>query len=399
MRQKGQSTIEYAIIATLVILGIITLGPYVFRSVNAHFKLWEDAAHDAADDHLVDPHNIPKVDPNCTCTWNGSSCGVSGCKPNERLLTKVCTPLGCDAGYTCIPDNACCSVPRRTECYGPANPITNPAASIPSGYHLPCAYGDRIFQFDCGPNIGQQVCQLDNITTDGDRNCAAVCDLSGVPLDHHGNPVAYACPGSGNRLNQDMPVTLVDVCPLDSSGMCNYACNPGTTRSGTTCVSCGNGIIDPGEDCTWCVDAGFGLPHKVEVDCNSWGYAKYWSDHIPGATSIVSIDRMITWYSSSKKCGNACGSGTCTGPTFFLGCNVGFDNTTNPTQIWCNHGIRARFEVTYMGCPPPPPPPPPAAVCGNRTCEFWLAESCDTCVDDCGMCWSGGEGTPSDGAP
>ena len=34
--------IEYSLIAVLVILGIVIMGPYVLRSVGAHFKLWDD---------------------------------------------------------------------------------------------------------------------------------------------------------------------------------------------------------------------------------------------------------------------------------------------------------------------------------------------------------------------
>jgi hypothetical protein len=38
MNKRGQSIIEYALIAVLVILGIYFMGPYVLRSVGAHFK-------------------------------------------------------------------------------------------------------------------------------------------------------------------------------------------------------------------------------------------------------------------------------------------------------------------------------------------------------------------------
>jgi Flp pilus assembly pilin Flp len=44
----GQSVIiEYASIAILIILGILVIGPYVVRSVNAYFKTAEEQAHES----------------------------------------------------------------------------------------------------------------------------------------------------------------------------------------------------------------------------------------------------------------------------------------------------------------------------------------------------------------
>lgn len=41
----GQSVLEYSAIAMLVIVGILAMGPYVVRSVNAYFKSAEEQAH------------------------------------------------------------------------------------------------------------------------------------------------------------------------------------------------------------------------------------------------------------------------------------------------------------------------------------------------------------------
>ena len=52
LRKKGQSFIEYSIIAVLVILGVVVMGPYVLRSINAHFKMWDDQVQDSHNERL-----------------------------------------------------------------------------------------------------------------------------------------------------------------------------------------------------------------------------------------------------------------------------------------------------------------------------------------------------------
>ncbi len=45
--RHGQSLIEYSLIVLLVILGIVVMGPYVLRSINAHFKIWDEEIQDS----------------------------------------------------------------------------------------------------------------------------------------------------------------------------------------------------------------------------------------------------------------------------------------------------------------------------------------------------------------
>ena len=62
--------IEYIFIAILVILGIVIMGPYVLRSVNAHFKLWDESVQDSSTENLTQApaSDVPKINTNCTCT-------------------------------------------------------------------------------------------------------------------------------------------------------------------------------------------------------------------------------------------------------------------------------------------------------------------------------------------
>ena len=52
--KKGQSIVEYSTIIIVVMLGIIVMGPYVIRSVNANLKMWEDAVNDSVSDEPVE---------------------------------------------------------------------------------------------------------------------------------------------------------------------------------------------------------------------------------------------------------------------------------------------------------------------------------------------------------
>ncbi|MCX5681549.1 MAG: hypothetical protein NT079_04645 [Candidatus Omnitrophica bacterium] len=43
----AQSTLEFMMIIILVIAGVVVMGPYVIRSVNAYMRSWEIAADQA----------------------------------------------------------------------------------------------------------------------------------------------------------------------------------------------------------------------------------------------------------------------------------------------------------------------------------------------------------------
>lgn len=51
--RRGQHTLEYMILLTLIMAGIIIGGPYVIRSWNAQIKGWEDSVVDSMTDPLT----------------------------------------------------------------------------------------------------------------------------------------------------------------------------------------------------------------------------------------------------------------------------------------------------------------------------------------------------------
>lgn len=52
LSQKAQHTLEYMVLLTLIMAGIIIGGPYVIRSWNAQMKGWEDSVVDSMTDPL-----------------------------------------------------------------------------------------------------------------------------------------------------------------------------------------------------------------------------------------------------------------------------------------------------------------------------------------------------------
>lgn len=213
--RKGQSTIELAMIVILVVFGIIVAGPYVLRSVNAHFKMWDDAVQDSQDDRLIKDKktHVHINPPPCTCGWSSGDCGVQGCQKNERAYTKSCDPVGCDPGsYKCTKEDSCCTDPARTNrCWRSPADAPDGGTVFPPGYHA-CGSADiytnvkdRVYQYVCGTQGNTQICRQDisPVSVDGDRNCTPACRIDQIPAG--GAP----CPGYGTTLVDDMDMTMV----------------------------------------------------------------------------------------------------------------------------------------------------------------------------------------------
>jgi hypothetical protein len=241
---KGQSIIEYVMIIILVMTGIIVAGPYLLRSVNAHFKLWDDTVQDSFDDRIVEARpdqiriDIPPDCKSCPSSWTGS-CGTAQkngpgqCDETEAVWQTHC-PIGCDPTpiYSCHADETRCGCtnPMMGNCWRTALDSERLAATVPSsvqsqGFRNSCALGDRVFSFSCGENRGMQVCKTDNTTTDGNRACQPMCNVQLVGEN------AQLCPGAGTNLSDDINATLVenrDACNSQNPGtICEAYCKEG----------------------------------------------------------------------------------------------------------------------------------------------------------------------------
>jgi hypothetical protein len=101
---RGQSVIiEYASIAILIILGILVIGPYVVRSVNAYFKTAEEQAHDSFREEirqaqLQGRETTYRLDEGCECNELPPVCGDgTSCAFTDLMFPKQCVPATCAA--------------------------------------------------------------------------------------------------------------------------------------------------------------------------------------------------------------------------------------------------------------------------------------------------------------
>ncbi len=152
--------IEYALIAVLVILGIVFMGPYVLRSVNAHFKLWDEGVQDSFTENLTQApvSIIPNITTNCVCTDSDGGCGSSTslqCGANQRIYNHTCIPVDsqCDGEPTfkCVNDDSCCTTYFPQSCGTvpcPAGGCSGAPTSPPPAPNN-CYYGQRIYATQC----------------------------------------------------------------------------------------------------------------------------------------------------------------------------------------------------------------------------------------------------------
>ncbi|MBF0490549.1 MAG: hypothetical protein HQL15_08020, partial [Candidatus Omnitrophica bacterium] len=225
-KTHGQSIIEYTVLAMLIIVGTIVMGPYLIRSINAQFKLWQESIDDSTNDRMQQGGsiNIASVDCHANPLTNGG-CGARGnvkqCKPNERYQYTPCTIGTCcygkDFSETCTADPTCCD--EVTSCSGgglltgccgttPINPIITRTPDA-NGYLPPiyptaplnptddCYYGEELQIGICngmGVSPDKYICQSNS-------NCKPKC-LGDVPTDDTtGDPLFTVCNNTG--LTQD----------------------------------------------------------------------------------------------------------------------------------------------------------------------------------------------------
>ena len=142
------------------------MGPVVLRSVNAHFKLWDDGMQDSFHEtfHQAPVNNVPPISTNCTCQPDftlgcPSACGsvtVGSCGPTQLVYQHNCLPQGCDGEPTqyCKDANCCCSAWTPIGCG--TVPLGQPATSTN------CNYGYEIESHQCGTNANVRCVQNPN---------------------------------------------------------------------------------------------------------------------------------------------------------------------------------------------------------------------------------------------
>ena len=234
MNKNGQSIIEYAFIAALLFWGFVFMGPYVLRSINAHFKLWDESIQDSFHEKITQApiNEIPTITTSCTCTNTNGACGGSAvggtgsCAANQRIVNHLCTPVGCDgeAATSCTNDPTCCTTYTAGSCG--TIPIGQPNTSTN------CNFGIRIWNAPCA--------NLPVDCTHVDSSCNAICQGT-VP-----DPTKYApCPNeppeSGSLTQNSAYSTVGNQAKCSATQECQYypynsACGPNPTPATNRCI-------------------------------------------------------------------------------------------------------------------------------------------------------------------
>ena len=106
---RAQSTLEFIMILILVLAGILVMGPYVIRSVNAYMRSWEISAEQTKHNPNVAllPQDLdPNISPPETCEdvvcsdYSYDSCPTGG--------LQCCLKYYWLDGYYCTPTNQAC---------------------------------------------------------------------------------------------------------------------------------------------------------------------------------------------------------------------------------------------------------------------------------------------------
>ncbi len=135
LKNKGQSVLEYMLLASIIMVGIIIGGPILLKSVQGYFQLTDESVQDATSEIIQqapDATNIPKI---CGCSngttalpsalnigsyqaagWSQGECGVGNCSALQRYFYRTCSPIKCAAEEACVPDGTCCSAPEPLSC-------------------------------------------------------------------------------------------------------------------------------------------------------------------------------------------------------------------------------------------------------------------------------------------
>src|SRR3989338_9151803 len=147
-KNAGQNVVEYSLLITLVIGGIIIMRPYVIGSWNANLKGWEDSVEDSFNDPLQWTNETGLRPDECTCAYisvcpHPPCCGMGGCGPQQSSQIYTCYPQGCESQPPqCTNDPGCCEPTAQGECG--VNEVGNP--QLPSG----CPDGQRAIGYSCG---------------------------------------------------------------------------------------------------------------------------------------------------------------------------------------------------------------------------------------------------------
>ncbi len=329
------------------------MGPYVLRSIAAHYKLWDEGAQDSFEENLKQAPvtNIPSISTNCNCWYKDDGCegsaigGTGSCSPGQDVQILTCSPtspLGCDPrpSFICQNDNNCC----RT--YYPQGCGKTPVGQTPPS--TDCNYGQRIYA---------TLCAALPVECNTDASCSPQC----VGSTLFQNSITYCATGTSTPpttgLTQNTAITYVNEptqwsCDIHPSiPNCTY-CPP----TGATCQVYCNPPYILNSTATACV-LGFTV---AATSCSA-------STNLPASPGGCSPSSTISCDvgSCSSSISDAC---NCKPPGNYCNwsCYVVTNNQSFRTCVSSGTNITSVSVVPY-GSPVTPSPPIPVinGGCGN----------------------------------
>jgi hypothetical protein len=275
--RNGQHTLEYMVLLTLIMAGIIIGGPYVIRSWNAQMKGWEDSVVDSMTDPLTGaPPNIVPITGCDFVSWGscgfGDCCdlGISffggqsvDCGEQQLLQLGVFNPPNCQWS------DPSTNVNLVARCDTTGTSSTDPNRNgcctdwvTPSG----CTLGNLgcPVDSDCGVNVGcpdgqyrrTHTCDEGYTETEcvPDPGCDFTC---GGPLsDFVGGwgpsfptlPNATFCAGDNAGLLGDTNYVIMSSC---TPAKCEFVCDPTFVSNGSACVCPSGQVTAPDGTCAF----------------------------------------------------------------------------------------------------------------------------------------------------
>ena len=146
LNNKAQSIFEYVALAMLIIVGTVVMGPYLLRSVNSNFKLWQDSVGDSTHDRMqksdmtiTAPCSVGAVTtgscgPHAVIKGNlGNSTGPQACKLTEQYQATTCVGSGTCcltmSGY----QDGCVTPADHDTCCGTYNSFSSVRGNLTNG--------------------------------------------------------------------------------------------------------------------------------------------------------------------------------------------------------------------------------------------------------------------------
>ena len=177
LNSKAQSVVEYMIIIVLIMSATIVTGPYVIRSIYAHFKSLDSAVYDTFHDPLKETGDTLDLEmPECndtSCEYvkpciGEVCCGYGSCSATETSLMNKCNPQRCEPiTWQCTPTPECCDKKKSTGiCF-------NSLEYSSYGFHIEnyteCSNrNSEVVKQTCGDNSDKYYCNES-------FNCTAKC--------------------------------------------------------------------------------------------------------------------------------------------------------------------------------------------------------------------------------